>query len=70
MKAGQEEDLEEEDKRRRRVEKAIRRGGEGVAGSTSLLTKGKRGREKKRLGFIQEMRGLGLRRRENNSSKH
>ena len=32
--------LEEEDKRQRRVEKTIRRGGEKVAGSTSPLTKG------------------------------
>ena len=31
--------LEEEDKRQRRVEKTIRRGGEKVAGSTSPLTK-------------------------------
>ena len=38
--------LEEEDKRQRRVEKTIRRGGEVVAGSTSPLTKGKRGRDR------------------------
>ena len=38
--------LEEEDKRQRRVEKTIRGGGEEAAGSTSPLTKGKRGRER------------------------
>ena len=38
--------LEEEDKRQRRVEKPIRCGGEVVAGSTSSLIKGKRGRRR------------------------
>ena len=38
--------LEEEDRRQRRVEKTSRRGGEKVAGITSPLTKGKRGRER------------------------
>ena len=37
--------LEEEDRRQRRVEKTSRWGGAKVAGSTSPLTKGKRGRE-------------------------
>ena len=37
--------LEEEDKRQRRVENTIRWGGEEIAGSTSPLTTGKRGRE-------------------------
>ena len=39
---------EEEDGRQRRVEKNIRCGGEKVAGSTSPLIKGKRGRERSR----------------------
>ena len=38
--------LEEEDTRQSRVEKTSRRGGEKVAGSTSPLTKGIRGRER------------------------
>ena len=38
--------LEEEDRRQRTVEKNSRRGGEKVAGSTSPLIKGKRGRER------------------------
>ena len=38
--------LEEEDRRQRRVEKNSRLGGEKVAGSTSPLIKGKRGRER------------------------
>ena len=37
--------LEEEDSRQRRVEKNSRWGGEKVAGSTSPVIKGKRGRE-------------------------
>ena len=38
--------LEEEDRRQRRVEKTSRLGGEKVSGSTSPLTKGKRGIER------------------------
>ena len=38
--------MEEEDKRQRRVNKTIRRGGVEFAGSTSPLTKGKRGSDR------------------------
>ena len=38
--------LEEEDRRQRRVEKNSRSDGEKVAGSTSSLIKGKKGRER------------------------